>query len=229
MRSSEETDQRGREWYLPYHLVVIPNKPGKGPRVLDDASMFQVVSWNKVLLTGPDLLQKFIHTLIRFRQHQFAVFVNIEGMVLHVGVLPSHQTVFVAGGPLKDRWGVSIHSKHLRRKTKGSLQITHCNEHHEILKRSIQTQRRQFMRSSIWMITWTQWILLMMHSSCHETWPNYFVREVSNELSSLARCQDCSQSLKINQWSPFWISLMHQCKSHPLISWEENEIIPRIL
>ena len=44
------------------------------------------------MLTGPDLLQKLIYVLLRFRQHPFAVSADIEGMFLHVGVLPCDQS-----------------------------------------------------------------------------------------------------------------------------------------
>ena len=43
-------------------------------------------SLNKSLLTGPDLLQELIYVLHRFRQHQFALSADIEGIFLQVGV-----------------------------------------------------------------------------------------------------------------------------------------------
>ena len=55
-------------------------------RVLNGAAKFHGSSLNKSLLTGPDLLQNLIHVLLRFRQHQFAVSADIEGMFLQVGV-----------------------------------------------------------------------------------------------------------------------------------------------
>ena len=48
---------------------------------------------NSVLLTGPDLLQRLIHTLMRFRQHEFAVSADIEVLFLQVAVLPAEQSV----------------------------------------------------------------------------------------------------------------------------------------
>ena len=58
VQNREETEhQPDREWYLPHHPVMNPNKPGKVRRVLNGAFEFQGVSSNKVLLTGPDLLQ----------------------------------------------------------------------------------------------------------------------------------------------------------------------------
>ena len=80
-----------KEWYLPHHPVLNPNKPGKVRRVLNGAAKFHGASLNKSLLTGPDLLQNLIYVLLRFRQHPYAVSADIEGMFLQVGVLPSDQ------------------------------------------------------------------------------------------------------------------------------------------
>ena len=84
---SHKVEQRSdKEWYLPHHPVINPNKTGKVRRVLNGAAKFHGTSLNKSLLTGPDLLQNLIHVLLRFRQHQFAVSADIEGMFLQVGV-----------------------------------------------------------------------------------------------------------------------------------------------
>ena len=80
-----------REWYLPHHPVVNPNKRGKVRRVLNGAAKFHGASLNKSFLTGPDLLQNLIYVLLRFRQHPFAVSADIEGMFLQDGVLPCDQ------------------------------------------------------------------------------------------------------------------------------------------
>ena len=80
-----------KEWYLPHHPVLNPNKPCKVRRVLNGAAKFHGDSLNKSLLTGPDLLQNLIYVLLRFRQHPYAVSADIEGMFLQVGVLPSDQ------------------------------------------------------------------------------------------------------------------------------------------
>ena len=45
-----------KEWYLPHHSVINPNKPGKVRRVLKSAAKFHGTSLNKSLLTGPELL-----------------------------------------------------------------------------------------------------------------------------------------------------------------------------
>ena len=84
---AHKVEQRSyKECYLPHHPVINPNKPGKVRRVINGAAKFHGTSLNKSLLTGPDLLQNLIHVLLRFRQHQFAVSADIEGMFLQVGV-----------------------------------------------------------------------------------------------------------------------------------------------
>ena len=57
-----------REWYLRHHPAFHPHKPGKVRHV------------------------HLIHVLFRFRQYQYAVFANTEGMFLKVGVIPQDQT-----------------------------------------------------------------------------------------------------------------------------------------
>ena len=105
-----------REWYLPHHPVVNPNKSGKVRRVLNEAAKFHGASLNKSLLTGPDLLQNLIYVLLRFRQHPFDVSADIEGMFLQVGVLARDQPslrFFVAGGPHIKRCGTPVYAPHL--------------------------------------------------------------------------------------------------------------------
>ena len=80
-----------KEWDVPHHPVLNPNKPGKVRRVLIGAAKFHGASLNESLLTGPDLLQNLIYVLLRFRQHPYAVSADIEGMFLQVGVLTSDQ------------------------------------------------------------------------------------------------------------------------------------------
>ena len=89
IRRVDKTDcfrvSNSREWYLPHHPGIHPNKPGKVRRVLNGAAKFQGSSLNNALLTGPGLLQSLIHILIRFRQYPS---VDIEELFLQVGVIP---------------------------------------------------------------------------------------------------------------------------------------------
>ena len=80
-----------REWYVPHHPALNPNKPGKVWRVLNGASRFHGISLNNSLLVGPDLLQNLLFVLMRFREHKYAIFADIEGMFMQVGLLESDQ------------------------------------------------------------------------------------------------------------------------------------------
>ena len=45
----------GKEWYLPHHPVLNPNKPGKVRRVCNAASKYEELCLNDKFLAGPDL------------------------------------------------------------------------------------------------------------------------------------------------------------------------------
>ena len=72
---------------LLHHPVMHPHKLGRVRRVLNGAAKFHGQSSNSALLAA-DLLQSLIHhILFRFRQYPFAVYADIEGMFLQVGVI----------------------------------------------------------------------------------------------------------------------------------------------
>ena len=91
VKAHDPKSRADREWYLPHHTVLNPNKPGKVRRVLNGASKCHGALFNKSLLVGPHLLQNLIFALIRFRQHKYAVSADIEGMFLQVGVREEDQ------------------------------------------------------------------------------------------------------------------------------------------
>ena len=91
VKAHDPKSRAHRDWYLPHHPVLNPNKPGKVRRVLNGASKCHGASLNKSLLVGPDLLQNLIFVLLRFRQHKYAVSADIEGTFLHVGVREEDQ------------------------------------------------------------------------------------------------------------------------------------------
>ena len=62
--------------------------------MLTGAENFHGYSLENALLTRPDLLQNLIHVLIRYRQYQYAVSANIEGIFLQVGVVSPAQLSF---------------------------------------------------------------------------------------------------------------------------------------
>ena len=74
----------GKEWFLPHHPVLNPNKPGKVRRVCNAASKYKGVCPNDKLLAGPDLLQGLIGTIFRFREGPLALTADIESMFLQV-------------------------------------------------------------------------------------------------------------------------------------------------
>lgn len=83
----------GKVWYLPHHSVIHPRKPGKIRIVFDCAAKYNGVSLNDVVHSGPDLTNKLIAVLIRFRQGPFAMMADIEGMFNQVHVTPAHRDV----------------------------------------------------------------------------------------------------------------------------------------
>ena len=83
---SEVKGTFGKEWYLPHHPVLNPNKPGKVRRVCNAASKYKEVCLNDKLLAGPDLLHGLIGTIFRFREGPIALTADIESMFLQVQV-----------------------------------------------------------------------------------------------------------------------------------------------
>ena len=73
-----------REWYLPHHPVLNPNKPGKVRLVCNAAAKYKDVCLNDKLIAGPDLLHGLIGTKFRFREGPIALTADIESMFLQV-------------------------------------------------------------------------------------------------------------------------------------------------
>ena len=76
----------GKEWYLPHHPVLNPNKPGKVRRDCNAAAKYKDICLNDKLLAGPDLLHGLIGTIFRFREEPIALIADIESMFLQVQV-----------------------------------------------------------------------------------------------------------------------------------------------
>ncbi|XP_046567703.1 uncharacterized protein LOC124276091 [Haliotis rubra] len=76
----------GRVWFIPHHGVYHPHKPNKIRVVFDCTAMHQGVSLNSLLLQGPDLTNRLIAVLLRFRQEPVAVMGDIESMFYQVQV-----------------------------------------------------------------------------------------------------------------------------------------------
>ena len=87
----DESLQPGVIWYLPHHNVVNMNKPDKMRIVFDCAAKFHDVSLNGEVLQGPDLTNKLLGVLLRFREDQVAIMGDVEAMYHQVRVSPEHR------------------------------------------------------------------------------------------------------------------------------------------
>ena len=82
--------QDGKVWHLPHHPVVNPNK--EKPRIVFDcAAQHHGVSLNSRVLPGPDLTNKLVGVLMRFRLHQVALMADVEAMFHQVRVKVDEQ------------------------------------------------------------------------------------------------------------------------------------------
>ena len=73
-------------WYLPHHKVETDKKPGKIRVVFDCAAEFEGESLNHKCKQGPDLNNKVVHVLLRFRQYLLAIMADVEAMYYQVRV-----------------------------------------------------------------------------------------------------------------------------------------------
>ena len=82
----------GKVWYLPHHPVVNPNKD-KLRIVFDCAAKYGGYSLNDKVLQGPDLTNKLVGVLMRFRMRRVCVMADIEAMFYQCQVSRQHQDV----------------------------------------------------------------------------------------------------------------------------------------
>ena len=73
-------------WYLPHHGVYHPQKRDKIRVVFDCSAEYKGEVLNKHLLQGPDLTNKSVGVLSRFRQEPVAFMADIEEMFLQFHV-----------------------------------------------------------------------------------------------------------------------------------------------
>ena len=88
-----ESDDKVVTWYIPHHPVFHPMKPDKVRIVFDCASKYKGQSLNDVVLQGPDLTNKLVGVLLRFRQERIAIIADIEAMFHQVRVPPEDRDV----------------------------------------------------------------------------------------------------------------------------------------
>ena len=78
LEASDVKGTFGKEWYLPHHPVLKPNKPGKVRRVCNAASKYKEVCLKDNLLAGSDLLHGLIGTIFRFCEGPIALTADIR-------------------------------------------------------------------------------------------------------------------------------------------------------
>ena len=82
----------GKIWYLPHHPVINPNKE-KIRIVFDCAAEYNGISLNSRVRQGPDLTNKLVGVLTRFRLHPVAIMADIQAMFYQVRVTLEDQDV----------------------------------------------------------------------------------------------------------------------------------------
>ncbi|KAG1681464.1 hypothetical protein GQR58_011846 [Nymphon striatum] len=67
-------------WYLPHHPVIQIQKGGKVRIVFDCAAKYKGESLNNNVLQGPDLTNKLLGVLLRFRKNSIGIMADIKSM-----------------------------------------------------------------------------------------------------------------------------------------------------
>ena len=78
----------GKVWCLPHHSVVHPQKPDKVRVVFDCAATYRGTSLNAQVSQGPDLTNKVVGVLLRFREEPVALMADVEAMYHQLKVHP---------------------------------------------------------------------------------------------------------------------------------------------
>ena len=76
-------------WYIPHFAVYHPKKPDKIRVVFDCSAKYKGVSLNDHLLQGPDLMNRLVGILHRFRKGQIGIMCDIQKMFHMFKVTPS--------------------------------------------------------------------------------------------------------------------------------------------
>lgn len=89
---SVDSSVKNAVWYIPHHGVYHPRKPEKIRVVFDCSATFEGTSLNSHLLQGPDLTNKLVGVMCRFRQEPIALLCDIEQMFYQFRVSPEHRS-----------------------------------------------------------------------------------------------------------------------------------------
>ena len=85
------TDIPGECWYLPLFGVYHPRKLDQIRGVFDSSAVYEGVSLNSLLMSGPDLINNLVGILMRFRKNSIAVTGDIEQMFYQFRVSDKHR------------------------------------------------------------------------------------------------------------------------------------------
>lgn len=86
-----EIHKTDKVWYLPHHVVISDSKPDKLRIVFDCAAKYHGQSLNDKSFQGPDLNNKLLSVLLRFREHGYAIMADVESMYHQVLIPPEDQ------------------------------------------------------------------------------------------------------------------------------------------
>ena len=78
-------------WYLPIFGVYHAKKKGQIRVVFDSSAQYQGLSLNSVLLQGPDLMNRLLGVLMRFRKDSVAIMADVQQMFFQFRVDVKHR------------------------------------------------------------------------------------------------------------------------------------------
>ncbi|XP_071158970.1 uncharacterized protein [Mytilus edulis] len=81
----------GECWYLPLFGVYHPKKPNQIRGVFDSSALYEGVSLNSILMSGPDLTNNLVGVLMRFRKNRIAITGDVEQMFYQFHVDEYHR------------------------------------------------------------------------------------------------------------------------------------------
>ena len=83
-----ELNDSNRIFYLPHHVVFNVNKPSKVRVVFDCSAKFEGLSLNERCYQGPDLVNKLLFVLLRFRDKSYGVVGDLREMYNQILIPP---------------------------------------------------------------------------------------------------------------------------------------------
>ena len=92
-REAKTNPPDGTTWYLQHYDLYHPHKPSKLRVVFNCCAKLKGRSINKELLPGPDLANKLVGVLTKFREKKVAFMADIEKMCFQIFVAEQHRSL----------------------------------------------------------------------------------------------------------------------------------------